>query len=100
MSADIRYAKRDGSHLAYRVDGDGPVTLLYLRTATSSVDSLDEEIRLGTIGVRITVAQVSEAEGRHARADHSLDWPLVRGEHRIVATTSTGARAETRITVR
>ena len=41
MSADIRYAKRDGAHIAYRVDGDGPLTLLYLRTATSSIDSFD-----------------------------------------------------------
>lgn len=46
MTADIRYAKRDGTHLAYRVDGDGPITLLYLRMATSSIDSFDDEPRV------------------------------------------------------
>ena len=30
----------------------------------------------------------------------ALEWPLKRGEHRIVATDGTGSRAETRITVR
>ena len=43
----------DLSHLAYRVDGDGPVTLLYLRTATSSVDSLDEEPRVAAFFDRL-----------------------------------------------
>lgn len=45
MSSHIDYALHDGVHLAYRVDGDAPLTLLYLRAGTISIDSYDDEPR-------------------------------------------------------
>ena len=75
----------------------GGATYLFDPTLRSEFQTLPLRVR----GADGTIAW--EIDGRAygtSGADHSLDWPLTRGEHRIVAVTATGARAETRITVR
>jgi len=46
MNGRIEYAKHGDVHHAYRIDGDGPPDLLYLRSGTISIDSYDDEPRV------------------------------------------------------
>lgn len=46
------------------------------------------------------VWEINGARVGTSEADRAIEWPLTRGEHQIVATDATGARAATRVTVR
>jgi pimeloyl-ACP methyl ester carboxylesterase len=43
VTAQRGYAKCSGAHLAYSVQGDGPLDILHLTNTTVGIDALDEE---------------------------------------------------------
>jgi len=75
----------------------GGATYLYDPTLRADFQTLKLRAR-GAAGD--VVWEINGARFGTSAADRAIEWPLTRGEHQIVATDTTGARAQTRISVR
>ncbi|MFM8302735.1 MAG: alpha/beta fold hydrolase, partial [Actinomycetota bacterium] len=72
---EIAYARTAGAHIAYRLDGDpdGPA-LVYLRAGPISIDSFDDEPRVGAFFRRLgSFAQVIRVDPRGVGLSDPLD---------------------------
>jgi penicillin-binding protein 1C len=90
-------APRQSRNSLHIVNPLGGATYLYDPTLRTQFQTLKLRAR-GAAG-----ELVWEIDGTHfatSAPDRAVEWPLRRGEHEIVAIDTTGARAQTRITVR
>ena len=75
----------------------GGATYMYDPTLRAEFQTL----KLRALGAAGDVTwEINGARYGTSSADRALEWPLSRGVHQITAIDSTGARAQTRITVR
>ncbi len=75
----------------------GGATYLYDPTLRADFQTLKLRAR-GAAGD--VVWEINGTRFGTSDADRAIEWPLTRGEHQIVAIDATGARAQTRISVR